>query len=257
MTAIVLGVGMAPFSTPRAGATYLDLGQVAARAALADAGVDYATVQQVYAGYVYGDSACGQRVVYGLGMTGVPVFNVTNYCATGSSALFLARQAVESGAVDCVLAVGFEQMSPGALTSKFEDRPSPIEPFRDAMVAQQGWREGAPRAAQFFGGAAREHQVRYGTKAETFAKVAVKARRHAAANPLAVFRDPLTLEEILGSPEVFEPLTRLQCCPPTSGAAAAVICTEVFAARRGRGGVRIRAQAMTTDRPDSSSRPTV
>jgi len=244
----IIGVGMVPFVTPKAGALFTDLGQRAARLALEDAAVQHGEVEQAFAGYVYGDSACGQRVLYQLGMTGIPIFNVNNYCATGSSALYLARQAVAGGACECALAVGFEQMNPGALSSLFTDRPSAIEPFAQAMTQMQGFTD-APRAAQFFGGAGREYSRKYGTKPETFARISVKARRHAANNPNAVFRTALTVEEVLSSPTIFDPLTRLQCCPPTSGAAAAVVCSNEFAKTRACSGViRIAAQALVTDR---------
>jgi acetyl-CoA acetyltransferase len=243
----VIGVGMVPFSTPKAGAKYTLLGAEAVRRALADAGIEYRDVEQAYAGYVYGDSACGQRVLYPLGLSGIPIFNVNNYCATGSSALFLARQAIASGACDCALAVGFEQMNPGSLSSVYTDRPAPIEPFSTAMSVVQGESD-APRAARFFGGAGREYMKKYGAKAVTFARISVKARRHASKNPNAVFRDLLTVEEIMAAPTVFDPLTRLQCCPPTSGAAAAILCSEEFARRIGRAHpVFIAAQAMVTD----------
>src|SRR5699024_2692959 len=109
------GVGMVPFTKPGRGDDYPAMGEAAARAALADAGIDYTSVRQAYVGYVYGDSTAGQAALYGLGLSGIPIVNVNNNCATGSSALFLARQAVAAGIVDCALAVGFEQMRPGAL----------------------------------------------------------------------------------------------------------------------------------------------
>lgn len=247
----VAGVGMVPFTKPGRSAPYPQMGAGAARAALEDAGVDYERVEQAYAGYVFGDSTCGQAALYEVGLSGIPVVNVNNNCATGSTALFLARQAVASGAVECALALGFEQMKAGALGASFTDRPDPLGRFQAAMEAIQG-PETAPIAAQYFGGAARWHVERFGTKAETFARIAVKARSHAARNPLAVFRDPVTLEEVMASPIVFDPMTRLQCCPPTCGAAAAVLCSEGFAQRHGLStAVRITAQAMTTDRPDS------
>ena len=105
----VAGVGMVPFSTPSKSAPYDVLAQGAIRAALTDAGIDLDVVQQVFAGYVYGDSTSGQKALYGVGRTGIPVVNVNNNCATGSSALWLANQAVASGAADCVLAFGFER----------------------------------------------------------------------------------------------------------------------------------------------------
>ena len=122
---IVAGVGMIPFKKPGASENYNVMGEKAARAALEDAGLDYKLVQQAYVGYVYGDSTAGQAALYGVGLSGIPIFNVNNYCSTGSSALFLARQAVQSGTIDCAIALGFEQMTPGALGILFEDRPNP------------------------------------------------------------------------------------------------------------------------------------
>ncbi|MBN9741929.1 hypothetical protein DMP23_12550 [Amycolatopsis sp. A1MSW2902] len=217
----------------------------------ADAGVDYRQVRQAYVGYVYGDSTCGQAALYGLGQSGIPIVNVNNNCSTGSTTLYLARQAVESGAAECVLALGFEQMQRGALTIQWPDRPSPFERFDKVAHAVQGISD-APFAAQYFGGAGAAYAQQYGTGPETFAAIAVKARRHAANNPYAVFRDPVTTEDVLNSPHIFGPLTRLQCCPPTCGAAAAVITTEEFARKHGlRTDVSIAAQAMTTDTPST------
>jgi acetyl-CoA acyltransferase len=251
-TARVAGVGMTAFATPKRARPYTEMAAAAVRQALADAGIGYGDVQQVYAGYVYGDSTSGQRAAYQVGLTGVPVFNVNNNCATGSTALFLARQAVASGAADCVLALGFEQMPAGAITETFADRPSPLEPFLE-VAGRTGDQADAPLALRLFGGAARDYAARHGAKAATFAKVAVKARAHAAQNPNAVFRDALTVEEVLASAMMFAPiLTRLQCCPPTCGAAAGVVVSEAFARRHGlSGAVRIRAQAMTTDTAES------
>jgi len=244
----VVGVGMIPFTKPGASAPYTEMGAQAARLALADAGVAYPQVEQAYVGYVFGDSTAGQAAVYGVGLTGIPVINVNNNCSTGSTALFLARQAIASGAADCVLALGFEQMVPGALKGTWDDRPSPLGRFADAMAAHQGYDEKAPRAAQFFGGAARDYIAEHGIAKSTFARISVKARQHAARNPLAVFRQTVTLDEVLAAPSVFDPLTRLQCCPPTCGAAAAILCSEAFAKKHGLDrSVRIAAQAMTTD----------
>lgn len=248
----VVGVGMIPFTKPGASEPYAQMGAQAARLALQDAGVDYARVEQAYVGYVFGDSTAGQAAVYGVGLTGIPVINVNNNCATGSTALFLARQAVAGGAADCVLALGFEQMVPGPLKGVWHDRPSPLARFIETMSAEQGYEEQTPRAAQFFGGAARDYIEQYDIAPSTFARISVKARQHAARNPLAVFRQTVTLDEVLASPTVFAPLTRLQCCPPTCGAAAAIVCSEDFARRHGLDRrVRIAAQAMTTDTASS------
>lgn len=243
----VIGVGMVKFQKPGASDDYNVMASGAIRAALNDAGVGFNAVEQAYAGYVFGDSTCGQRAVYEVGLTGIPVFNVNNNCSTGSTALMLARQAVEGGLAECVLAVGFEQMQKGALEAKWSDRTNPLDKHVGTMNDQQGFNQ-APAAAQMFGGAGREYRWRYGTRRETFAKVSVKARQHASRNPLALFPETLSLDEVMNSPEVFDPLTRYQCCPPTCGAAAAVLCSDEFARKLGAANpVYIAAQAMTTD----------
>ena len=244
----VAGVGMIPFAKPGASEPYHLMGAQAMRLALQDAHLDYAEVQQVYAGYVYGDSCSGQRAAYEVGLSGVPVINVNNNCSTGSTALFLARQAVESGAVDCALAVGFEQMQPGALGTIFTDRPTPFDRFEDeadALLSVQG----VPLALRYFGGAGLAHMQQYGTKLNTFAKIRAKASRHAANNPLALFRKVVTEEEVMESPPMWPGvMTRLMACPPTCGAAAAIVVSGAFARKHGLDtSVRIRAQAMTTD----------
>ncbi len=247
----VIGVGMVPFQKPGKSDDYHVMAGGAVRAALADAGVGYDEIQQAYAGYVYGDSTCGQRAVYEVGITGIPVFNVNNNCSTGSTALMLARQAVEGGVVECALALGFEKMEKGALGSKFNDRLNPLGQHFDVMSRVQGV-SSAPFAAQMFGGAGREYRFKYGAKKETFGQVAVKARKHAAKNPFALFRNEMTLDEIMDSPEVFDPLTRFQCCPPTCGAAAALVASDDFAKKHGISKpVYIAAQSMATDLPTS------
>ncbi|MBP6839966.1 MAG: hypothetical protein KA190_21905, partial [Kofleriaceae bacterium] len=247
----VIGVGMVPFAKPGKSEPYNVMAAKAARTALEDAKVPYAEVQQAYAGYVFGDSTCGQRAVYEVGLTGIPVFNVNNNCSTGSSALMLGAQAVAGGLVECVLVVGFEQMEAGALSAKWTDRTNPLDKFVGVMNDVQGFGQ-APPAAQMFGGAGREYRWKHGTKRETFAKISEKARKHAANNPYALFKDVLSVEEIMASPEVFDPLTRYQCCPPTCGAAAAVLCSDDFAKKHGISRpVYIAAQTMTTDFPST------
>jgi len=247
---LVAGVGMIPFTKPGANLPYPQMAAQATQAALADAGIGYEHMQQAYVGYVYGDSTAGQRALYEVGMTGIPVVNVNNNCSTGSTALFLARQVVASGAADCVLALGFEHMSPGALGAVFTDRPSPFDRFDEATDVLVGHSE-IPLALRYFGGAGLAHMQQYGTKLETFAAIRAKASRHAANNPLALFRKEVTTEEVMASPMLWPGvLTRLMACPPTCGAAAAVICSDAFAQKHGLNrSVRIKAQAMTTDKP--------
>lgn len=248
----VAGVGMIPFAKPGASAAYHLMGAQAARQALEDAGVAYDDVEQAYAGYVYGDSTSGQKALYQVGMTGIPVVNVNNNCSTGSTALFLARQAVASGAAECVLVLGFEQMSPGALGSVFQDRPSPFDEF-DAVTDKLVGMPQIPLALRYFGGAGLSHMKKFGTPLESFAKIRAKASRHAANNPLALFRKVVSPEEVLDAPEIWPGvMTRLMACPPTCGAAAAVLVSEEFARAKGLDRrVYIAGQAMTTDRANT------
>ncbi|WP_339952076.1 lipid-transfer protein [uncultured Albimonas sp.] len=248
----VAGVGMIPFAKPGASAPYHAMGAEAARLALADAGIAYEDVAQAYAGYVYGDSTCGQRALYQVGATGIPIVNVNNNCSTGSTALFLARQAVESGLADCVLALGFEQMNPGALGAVFSDRDNVFAAFDEATDALVG-QPGIPLALRYFGGAGLSHMEKHGTPLSSFAKIRAKASRHAAKNPKAVFRKEVSAEDVLADQVIWPGvMTRLMACPPTCGAAAAVLVSERFAQKRGLDrSVSIRAQAMTTDTPST------
>jgi len=244
---VIAGVGMIPFRKPGDHPPYHEMGAQAARLALADAGVDYADVRQAYVGYVYGDSTSGQRALYEVGLTGVPIVNVNNNCSTGSTALFLARQAIEAGA-ECVLALGFEQMKPGALGAVFSDRPTPFDRFEEVTDELVGETQ-IPLALRYFGGAGREHMQRYGTPLETFAQIRAKASRHAEKNPLALFRKVVTADQVLDDVQVWPGvMTRLMACPPTCGAAAALLVSDRFARSRGIDTtVRLLAQAMTTD----------
>jgi acetyl-CoA acetyltransferase len=247
----VVGVGMIPFVKPGTSGTYIEMGAQAIRLALQDAGVDYRLVQQAYAGYVYGDSTSGQAALYEVGMTGIPVINVNNNCATGSTALFLARQAVESGAVECALAFGFEQMQPGALKGNWDDRPRATTHMTQAVIDELTADVEIPSALRMFGGAGREHMQKYGTQMSTFAAIRAKASRHAANNPLALFRKVVTTEDVMNDMVMWPGvMTRLMACPPTCGGAAAIICSEAFARKHGlRTDVVILAQSMTTDKP--------
>jgi len=246
----VSGIGMIPFTKPGASVPYTEMANQATAAALGDAGIGYERIQQAYVGYVYGDSTCGQRALYETGMTGIPIVNVNNNCSTGSTALFLARQAVASGAADCVLALGFEQMTPGALGAVFKDRPSAFERFEAATDELIGSKE-VPPALRCFSGAGLAHMKQYGTKLETFAKIRAKASRHGANNPQALFRTVVTEAEVMASPVIWPGvMTKLMACPPTCGAAAVIVCSDRGARRLGLDRtVRIIAQALTTDSP--------
>ena len=245
---VVAGVGMIPFAKPGASETYDIMGAKATKLALEDSGVAYNKIQSAFVGYVFGDSTSGQRALYHVGMTGIPIINVNNNCSTGSTALYLARQAIESGASDCVLALGFEQMRPGALGDIYTDRPSPFGEFNETCEQLVGNAE-IPLALRYFGGAGKSHMDKYGTTMKDFAKIRAKASRHAAKNPLALFKKEVSEEEVLESPIMWPGvMTRLMACPPTCGGAAAILVSENFANKNNiDSSVRILAQSMTTD----------
>jgi sterol carrier protein 2 len=251
--ALIAGVGMIAFTKPGQGESWDILGESAARIALKDAQVPYEDVQMAHVGYVYADSTAGQSALYRLGLSGVPIINVNNNCATGSTALYLACQAVESGSTDVALALGFEQMNPGKIGLVFDDRKRTMDHLTARMGELLGEDTSGPlNAAMYFGAAGSEHQRAYGTSAHAFASVTVKARRHALNNPLALFRTPLSMEEVLGSKPLYGMLTRFQACAPTCGAAAAVVVSAAYAKRHKLGAlVEVAGQALTTDRPES------
>lgn len=251
----VVGVGMTKFEKPgrRSDVCYPDFAKEAVQKALADAKIPYTEVQQATVGYVYGDSTCGQRALYEVGMTAIPVYNVNNNCSTGSSALYLAKQIVESENADCVLALGFEKMERGSLSSKYFDRANPMERHITLMseLTEIG---SSPMAAQIFGNAGREYMEKYGSKPEHFGKIAWKNHKHSVNNPYSQFRDEYTLEQIMKSPQVVEGvLTKLQCCPTSDGSAAAILASESFVRRRGleKQAVEIVGMEMATD-PEST-----
>ncbi|CAH1100107.1 unnamed protein product [Psylliodes chrysocephalus] len=245
----VVGVGMTKFEKPgKRNDDYPEWGKEAILSALDDAKIDMKEVQLATAGYVYGDSTSGQRVIYEVGMQGIPIFNVNNNCSTGSSALMLAKEMVESGKCDCALAVGFEKMEKGSLSSKFNDRTNPMDKHVEAMADLTDI-VNAPMAAQLFGNAGIEHMQKYGTKLEHFAKIAYKNHKHSVNNPKSQFRDEYSLEQILKSPNVYGPLTKLQCCPTSDGAAAVIVVSERFVKshKLESKAVEILGMEMTTD----------
>jgi len=245
----IVGVGMTKFAKPGTkDGDYPDWAREAGEAALADAAIPYEDVEQAFVGYCYGDSTCGQRAVYGLGLTGIPVVNVNNNCSTGSTALYLARQAVRGGLADCALALGFEKMERGSLSAKYTDRTNPMDRHMMALVALREW-EDAPAAPQMFGAAGREHMERHGSEPAHYAWIGWKNHHHSVNNPYAQFQTDYTLEEIESAPEIYAPLTKLQCSPTSDGSAAAVVASERFVERHElwEKAVELAGQAMVTD----------
>ena len=252
---IVAGVDMVKFSKPGKQEPYRVMASKAIQGAVKEAGIAPALIEQAFGGYVYGDSTCAQHALYDAFMTGIPVINVNNNCSSGSTALFLARQAVESGAVECAIAFGFEEMQPGALGSHWDDRESPFGTFLN-ILDEKGYPEG-PLALRCFGAAGHYYMEKYGATADLFAKVSVKTRNHAMNNPYALFNKAMTVEDVMNDKKVYmDYLTRTMCCPPTCGAGAAIVCSEAFAKKHGiNSSVAIVAQSMATDTPDTWTDP--
>ena len=234
----VIGVGMTKFE--RCERDFTELVHEAVGDALKMAGVQPDVLEQAFAGYVNGMSTQGQRALYGMGIAGLPVYNVHNYCSTGSTALHLGYQAVASGMNECVLAFGFEKMQKGPL----EKQLSGLE-----NIAKETDKGAPPVAARMFGDGGRQHMEMYGTTKEQFAKVSVKNHRHSVNNPRSQYREACSLEEVLAARMVYDPLTILQCCPTSDGAGAAILCSEEFAKKQGiTKPVKIVGQAMQTDK---------
>jgi acetyl-CoA acyltransferase len=241
----VIGVGMTDFKRCETGIK--ELAQTAAKAALSDANIEYKKIEQAYCGYINGMSTLGQQSLYGIGMTGIPVFNVHNNCSTGSTALYLAYNAIRSGMSDCILALGFEKMQKGPLENQL--------PGLEDIAKDTEKEKKAPIAARMFGDAGRDHMEKYGTKAETFAKIAVKNHVHSVNNPRSQYQEACTLEEVLASRMIHDPLTLLQACPTSDGAAAAVVVSEAWLKQNPHpGAVEIAGMALTTDRMEDFSR---
>ncbi|KFU76201.1 Acetyl-CoA acetyltransferase [Amycolatopsis lurida] len=245
----VVGVGMTKFEKPgrREDWDYPQMAKESGTKALEDAGISFDEVRQAYVGYVYGESTSGQRAVYELGMTGIPVVNVNNNCSTGSTALYLAAEAIRGGRADCALALGFEKMQPGSLGSTYDDREQPMGRHIQALaeISEVLF----PPAPWMFGAAGREHMKTYGTTAEHFAKIGEKNHRHSVNNPYAQFQESYSLQDILDSRMIYDPLTKLQCSPTSDGSGAAILASESFVDSHGLAAqaVEIVGQAMTTD----------
>ncbi|VVT44435.1 uncharacterized protein SAPINGB_P000415 [Magnusiomyces paraingens] len=223
----VAGVGMTKFIKPRDTYGYEELGLEASAKALVDAGINYDEVQRAVAGYVYGDSTCGQRVIYQLGLTGIPVYNVNNNCSTGSTALAMGRDLIRSGLADVILCVGFEKMERGSLGAKFTDRADPLGRLADKMF-ETNEASKASVACQFFGNAAAEYIEKTNGNPDAIPMIAQVNHAHSVNNPYSQFQDVYTLEQIKNSPKVHKISTKLTCCPTSDGAAAAVLISEKY-----------------------------
>ncbi|XP_059166949.1 sterol carrier protein 2-like [Physella acuta] len=248
----VVGVGMTKFEKPgkRDDFDYPQMALEAGTKALEDAGIKYDQIEQACVGYVYGDTCCGQRALYQLGLSGIPIYNVNNACATGSTALYMAKNLIAGGLADCVMAIGFEKMESGSLKPKWTDRTSPMDKHLQVMIETRGF-DKAPATPQIFGNAGREHMEKYGTTPDHFAKIAYKNHKHSTNNPYSQFQTEYSFDEIKNSPMIYYPLTKLQCCPTSDGSACAILASEDFVRKNGlqAQAVEIVAMELGTDEP--------
>ncbi|OCL06224.1 thiolase-like protein [Glonium stellatum] len=254
--AYVVGVGLTKFIKPRGERDYPEMGYEAGIKAMLDAKINYDEVETGVACYCYGDTTSGQRIFYQFGMTGIPIYNTNNACATGSTGLHLARTLVKNGVVDCALVIGFEKMQPGSIKSVWSDRPSPMG-LSVRMMADTRGITSSPPNAQFFGNAGREYMEKYGATEDDFAEIARISHEHSQRNPYAQFRQKYTLDEIKKSPVIYAPLTKLQCSPTSDGAGAAVIVSQKFLDSHPElkdQAILIAGQALMTDLPKLYSR---
>lgn len=229
----VVGVGMTKFDKPRGERDYPELALEASCKALLDAGLTYDSVETAAVGYCYGDSTCGQRALYQLGMTGIPIVNVNNNCSTGSSALVHAANSIMAGQADCAMALGFEKMAPGSLTSAWNDRAPPMEGTMSQLFEIEGDKEYSvedfgPFAARIFAAAGLEYGEKYGSKPEHIAKIAAKNHKHSVKNPYAQFRNAPSAEDIAKARKITRDVTLPMCSPTSDGGAAAILVSEEF-----------------------------
>lgn len=228
----VAGVGMTRF-TRQAERGHTGLAHEAIGLALADAGIRQRDVEAIFCGSVVGGSGIGQKCIKDLGFSGAPVTNIENACASSISALFEARAWVMAGLCDVALAFGVEILSPAP--------KGPLEVPKGNWLFDAGMNLPAWYAMR-----AREHMVRYGLTREQLAEVAAKSRKLGALNPKAHFQVETTVEDVLASRSISDPLTLFQCCPKTDGAAAAVVVSDRFVKRHGGVPIWIRGAALGT-----------
>jgi benzoylsuccinyl-CoA thiolase BbsB subunit len=233
----IMGVGLTPFDNHEETPVEV-LAQRAVLAALKDAGVPLADVQAVYAAHLYQGEVFGQRVLRGLRAPQVQVINSENACAGGSTAVRSAWLSVGTGEYDLVLVIGAEKMGRGLINFVGADLELTLGNTAPAQYALSGQR----------------HMHEYGTRREDFAQVAVKSRRHGALNPNARFRQEVSLDEVLASRSIADPLTLLQCCRNGSGAAAVVVASEAWCNRRPGKKVWIEGSGLRSWMADANTR---
>ncbi len=252
--AFIIGVGMTKFLKPGShNLTYYDLGKQAVSRALVDSGISYSQIESGFVGYVFQSSCAGQRVLYETGITGIPIINVNNNCATGSTAFYLAVNAVKSGSNECTIALGFDQMKKGPLPMDLSEPTHPVYPYAEPLIKKGEFNAKIPSAPQLFGAAGAEHMQKYKTELKHLHKISVKNYKHGLNNPYAQFRISVSEADVAKSQLICFPLSKLQCCPTSDGAACAIVCSEGFICKYGLQdqAVEVLACCLGSDKEDS------
>lgn len=228
--AYIFGAAMTTMGKHRT-SSYAGLAVPPLVSALRDAGIAKAEVNAVYCGHAYGGMLTGQRICKEIGLGGVPIVNVDNACSGGATAINEAFLAIREGRADVVVAIGVDkltQFNGGTLPLNAEDREVRRGVVMPAVYAMR----------------ARRYLYETGATEEDFALVSVKARRHGAMNPFAQFRKEVTVEEVLASRPIADPLRLLMCCPTGDGAAVVLVVSDRVRRRVGGAASRIRASVL-------------
>ncbi|MBN1365527.1 MAG: thiolase family protein [Syntrophaceae bacterium] len=197
------------------GKPFTEIGRVAVQRALDDAGMEFKDIQGAFCSRVFLPQCSGLKVLTQFGRTGIPVVDIEAACAASGACLRQAYNAIVSGQYDIVLAFGVEKVGRGFL-------PAP-------NYAEWQVRMGLCQNPQYWSMNARRHMYDYGTTIEQIAQVAVKNHKYGALNPYAMYRKEMTIDEILNSPMVCDPMTLFMVCAPNEGSAAMILCSEEFA----------------------------
>ncbi|KAJ3389563.1 hypothetical protein HDU92_000984 [Lobulomyces angularis] len=253
----IVGVGTTKFEKPLTkNWEYYEIGREAGEIALNDARLKFDEIKAAVCSYCYGEPTCGQRAVYELGMTGIPIFNCNNNCSSGSSALMLASSLIKSNEFDCVLALGFEKME-RVLSNVYTDRPLPSQKQFDRIYALGANGEliathlnyFTSEVIKMFALAAREFEGKNENAREAFFKVAYKNHKHGSQNKNAMVQRKFTLEEIKSKKMLFEPINSVVSAPTSDGGAAVILCSYEYVLKHGLEGnaVEVLSQSMQTD----------
>lgn len=210
----IIGAGIHKFG--RFNESYIEIGQTAARNALQDAGVNWRDIQAAVVSEQYLPSTTGPRILKPFGATGIPIMDMESACASGGSTLHQAMMAIRSGEIDVAMVLGVEKMPRG---------------FMDPRMIYSDWQAymGMSTNPSYWAMRARRHMYEYGTTEEQIAKVAYKNHRNSVHNPNAMYQKAFTMEEIMGSKVVCDPIHLLEICAPNEGAACLIICAKEVA----------------------------